>query len=35
MYLSAVIDGSLVVRPYTPVSSNDDVGYFDLVIKVR
>ncbi|RDD46664.1 NADH-cytochrome b5 reductase 3, partial [Trichoplax sp. H2] len=34
MYLSAVIDGALVVRPYTPVSSDDDVGYFDLVIKI-
>ena len=34
IYLSAYIDGNLVVRPYTPVSSDDDVGYFDLVIKV-
>lgn len=34
IYLSAIIDGNLVVRPYTPVSSDDDVGYFDLVIKV-
>jgi hypothetical protein len=23
-----------VSRPYTPVSSDDDLGYFDLVIKV-
>ena len=22
------------MRPYTPVSSDDEVGYFDLVIKV-
>ena len=34
IYLSAHIDGNLVVRPYTPVSSDDDVGYFELVIKV-
>lgn len=34
IYLSARIDGSLVIRPYTPVSSDDDKGYMDLVIKV-
>lgn len=34
MYLSANINGSLVIRPYTPVTSDDEVGYFDLVIKV-
>ena len=34
-YLSARIDGELVVRPYTPVSSERDLGYFDLVIKVK
>ncbi|XP_057311048.1 NADH-cytochrome b5 reductase 3-like [Hydractinia symbiolongicarpus] len=34
MYLSARIDDKLVVRPYTPVTSDDEVGYFDLVIKV-
>uniref|UniRef100_UPI00358F2B7E NADH-cytochrome b5 reductase 3-like n=1 Tax=Myxine glutinosa TaxID=7769 RepID=UPI00358F2B7E len=34
IYLSAKIDGSLVVRPYTPVSSNNDLGYVDLVIKI-
>ncbi|KAK7098427.1 NADH-cytochrome b5 reductase 3-like isoform X2 [Littorina saxatilis] len=34
IYLSARIDGSLVIRPYTPVSSDDDKGYVDLVIKV-
>ncbi|XP_064634915.1 NADH-cytochrome b5 reductase 3-like isoform X2 [Lineus longissimus] len=34
IYLSARIDGSLVVRPYTPVTSDDDAGYMDLVIKV-
>lgn len=34
MYLSAHIDGKLVIRPYTPVTSDDELGYFDLVIKV-
>jgi len=34
IYLSARIDGQLVVRPYTPTSSDDDQGYLELVIKV-
>ncbi|GFT52584.1 NADH-cytochrome b5 reductase 3 [Nephila pilipes] len=34
IYLNVKIDGNLVIRPYTPVSSDDDKGYFDLVIKV-
>ncbi|CAB3983730.1 NADH-cytochrome b5 reductase 3-like [Paramuricea clavata] len=34
MYLSARINDSLVIRPYTPVTSDDEIGYFDLVIKV-
>ena len=34
IYLSARIDGSLVVRPYTPTSSDEDKGYMDLVVKV-
>jgi hypothetical protein len=34
MYLSARINGHLVIRPYTPVTSDDEIGYFDLVIKV-
>ncbi|KAK3598784.1 hypothetical protein CHS0354_020896 [Potamilus streckersoni] len=34
IYLSARIEGNLVIRPYTPVSSDDDMGYMDLVIKV-
>ncbi|XP_029018811.1 NADH-cytochrome b5 reductase 3 [Betta splendens] len=34
IYLSARIDGNLVVRPYTPVSSDDDKGYVDLVVKI-
>ncbi|XP_014677277.1 PREDICTED: NADH-cytochrome b5 reductase 3-like isoform X2 [Priapulus caudatus] len=34
IYLTAKIDGQMVMRPYTPVSSDDDKGFFDLVIKV-
>ena len=35
IYLSAKVDGKLVVRPYTPVSSDDDKGFVDLVVKVQ
>lgn len=34
IHLSAKVNDQLVVRPYTPVSSDDDLGYMDLVIKV-
>jgi len=34
IYLSAKINDELVVRPYTPTSSDDDKGYFDLVLKI-
>lgn len=34
VYLSARIDGALIVRPYTPVTSDDDKGYVDLVVKI-
>jgi Oxidoreductase FAD-binding domain len=34
VFLSARVNGELVVRAYTPVSSDDDKGYTDLVIKV-
>ncbi|XP_076152520.1 NADH-cytochrome b5 reductase 3 [Alosa pseudoharengus] len=34
IYLSARIDDKLVVRPYTPVSSDDDKGFVDLVVKI-
>ncbi|OWF37344.1 NADH-cytochrome b5 reductase 3-like isoform X2 [Mizuhopecten yessoensis] len=34
IYLTARIDGQLIIRPYTPVSSDDDKGCMDLVIKV-
>mmetsp|Transcript_12711 Transcript_12711/g.22871 ORF Transcript_12711/g.22871 Transcript_12711/m.22871 type:complete len:294 (+) Transcript_12711:147-1028(+) len=32
--LKANIDGKDVRRPYTPISGDDDLGYFDLLIKV-
>ncbi|XP_060074044.1 NADH-cytochrome b5 reductase 3-like isoform X2 [Ylistrum balloti] len=32
--LTARIDGQLIIRPYTPVSSDDDKGHMDLVIKI-
>lgn len=35
MYLTARIKGELVIRPYTPVTSDDEFGYFDLIIKVQ
>ncbi|KAG9342314.1 hypothetical protein JZ751_016816 [Albula glossodonta] len=34
IYLSAKVNGVLVVRPYTPVSSDDDKGFVDLVVKI-
>ncbi|KAG1666334.1 NADH-cytochrome b5 reductase 3 [Nymphon striatum] len=34
IYLSTRILGKLVIRPYTPVTSDDDHGYMELVIKV-
>lgn len=34
VHLSAKINGELVSRAYTPVSSDEDFGYTDLVIKV-
>lgn len=34
VFLYAMINEELVMRAYTPTSSDDDLGYFDLVIKV-
>ncbi|XP_051978892.1 NADH-cytochrome b5 reductase 2-like [Xyrauchen texanus] len=34
VYLSAKVNGTLVIRAYTPVSSDEDQGYVDLVVKV-
>ncbi|XP_003993020.1 NADH-cytochrome b5 reductase 2 [Felis catus] len=34
IHLLARIDGALVVRAYTPVSSDDDQGFVDLIIKI-
>lgn len=35
VYLSAKVNGNLVIRAYTPVSSDEDRGYVDLVVKVQ
>lgn len=32
--LSATINDQLVVRPYTPISSDEDIGFFELVVKI-
>lgn len=34
IYLSARINGEFVKRPYTPITLDDDRGYFDLLIKI-
>lgn len=34
IHLIATINGELIIRAYTPVSSDDNKGYVDLVIKV-
>jgi cytochrome-b5 reductase len=34
IYLTARINDELVKRPYTPTTSDDNQGYFDLVIKI-
>ena len=34
IHLSATINNDLVIRSYTPVSSDDDKGFVDLVVKV-
>ncbi|XP_017786683.1 PREDICTED: NADH-cytochrome b5 reductase 3 isoform X2 [Nicrophorus vespilloides] len=34
IHLSAKIDNDLIIRSYTPVSSDEEAGYVDLVIKV-
>ncbi|KAI6189612.1 NADH-cytochrome b5 reductase 3 isoform X1 [Aphelenchoides bicaudatus] len=34
LYLSAKVDDKLVVRPYTPTSSDDDLGHVEFMIKV-
>lgn len=33
--ISAEINGKDIMRSYTPTSSDDDLGHFDLLIKVR
>lgn len=34
MFVSTKKDGKLLSRPYTPVSSNDDRGFVDFIIKI-
>jgi hypothetical protein len=34
VFISAKVDGAPVMRAYTPASGDDELGYFDLVIKV-
>mmetsp|Transcript_21593 Transcript_21593/g.30942 ORF Transcript_21593/g.30942 Transcript_21593/m.30942 type:complete len:240 (+) Transcript_21593:2155-2874(+) len=34
MMIAAKIDDKLVIRAYTPISSDRDLGYFDLVVKI-
>lgn len=34
MFLQATINHKMVIRAYTPVTSNDERGYFDLLVKV-
>lgn len=34
MSVKAVVDGKEIFRSYTPTSSDDELGYFDLMIKV-
>ena len=34
IFLSARVNGELVIKAYTPVSSDDDKGFMDLVVKV-
>lgn len=34
LYIFAEMGTDIIMRPYTPVTSDDEVGYFDLVIKV-
>lgn len=35
VYLSARVNDQLVIRAYTPVSCDEEKGYFDLVVKVN
>lgn len=34
IYMNAKVNGKLVVRPYTPTSSDDELGYVEFMIKV-
>ncbi|RAL38745.1 hypothetical protein DM860_013426 [Cuscuta australis] len=34
IFLCAIVDGKLCMRAYTPISTPDQVGYFDLVVRI-
>jgi nitrate reductase (NAD(P)H) len=34
IFLCVTVDGKLVMRAYTPTSSVDEIGYFELVVKI-
>ncbi len=34
IYVSAIVNGELEVRPYTPITADEVQGHFDLVVKV-
>ncbi|ESN98463.1 hypothetical protein HELRODRAFT_185829 [Helobdella robusta] len=34
VFLTAKVDDKLVIRPYTPISCEDDKGYMELLVKV-
>jgi cytochrome-b5 reductase len=34
IWLTHIIDGEEIKRSYTPTTTNDDLGYFDLVVKI-
>lgn len=34
IHISAKINDNIIIRSYTPVTSDDDEGYMDLVVKV-
>ncbi|KAK2429630.1 sulfite oxidase [Trifolium repens] len=34
IFLCVTVEGKLIMRAYTPTSSVDEIGYFDLVVKI-
>jgi cytochrome-b5 reductase len=35
VHLTASVNGEVIIRAYTPVTSDDDLGHVDLIIKVK